>query len=271
MKLPVKTVLARELGISRGSLYYRPKKPDKDWKIKCLIEEALRDNPSYGHKRLAWHLGMNKKKVLRVMKIFGIKPYRRHVKKWKKTKNISAVYPNLLLTNQPEYENHIWVSDFTYLLRHKKKTVYVATVLDLWSKQIVGLSVLTNHSAQLTTNALLSALMANPRPEIFHSDNGREYDAKDFKTVLENISIKISRSKKGCPWENGYQESFYDKFKLDLGDPNRFETLGELVSAIYETIHYYNHTRIHTALKMSPRQFAIKSKFATINLSRMSV
>ena len=234
-------MLARELGISRGSLYYRPKKPDKDWEAKCKIEEALRNNPSYGHKRLAWHLGMNKKKVRRVMKIFGIKPYRRHAKKWKKTKNISAVYPNLLLTNHPEYENHIWTSDFTYLLRHKKKTVYVATVLDLWSKKIVGLSVFTNHSAQLTINALLSALMANSRPAIFHSDNGREYEAKDFKTVLENVGIKISRSKKGCPWENGYQESFYDKFKIDLGDPNRFETLGELVSAIYETIHYYNH------------------------------
>lgn len=204
------------------------------------------------------------------MKIFGIKPYRRHAKKWKKTKNISTVYPNLLLTNQPRHENYIWVADFTYL-SHKKKTVYVATVLDLWSKKIVGLSVLTNHSVQLTINALLSAFMGNPRPEIFHSDNGKEYDAKDFKTVLENVGIRLSRSKKGCPWENGYQESFYDKFKLELGDPNRFETLGELVSAIYETIHYYNHDRIHTALKMSPNQFAIKSKFATINLSRMSV
>jgi putative transposase len=264
-------VLARELGISRGSLYYRPKKPAKDWEVKCKIEEVLRDNPSYGHKRLAWYLHMNKKKVRRVMKIFGIKPYRRHAKKWKKTKNISAIYPNLLLTNQPEYENHIWTSDFTYLLRHKKKTVYVGTVLDLWSKKIVGLTVLTNHSSQLTINALLSALMTNSRPAIFHSDNGKEYDAKDFKTVLENVGIKISRSKKGCPWENGYQESFYDKFKIDLGDPNRFETLGELVSAIYETIHYYNHSRIHTTLKMSPVQFAIKSKFATINLSRISV
>lgn len=264
-------MLARELGISRGSLYYKAKQPEKDWKVKCLIEEALRGNPSYGHKRLADHLKMNKKKILRVMKIFGIKPYRRHVKKWKKTKNISTVYPNLLLTNKPQHENHIWTSDFTYLLRSKKKTVYVATVLDLWSKQIVGLSILTNHSVQLTTNALLSALMSNPRPEIFHSDNGKEYDAKDFKTILENLDIKISRSKKGCPWENGYQESFYDKFKIDLGDPNRFDDLGELVSAIYETIHYYNHRRIHTTLKMPPKQFAIKSKFATINLSRMSV
>jgi transposase InsO family protein len=65
-------------------------------------------------------------------------------------------------------------------------------------------------------------------------------------------------SEKGCPWENGYQESFYDKFKIDLGDPNRFHDLGELVYEIYRTIYVYNTTRIHTALRMSPKQFAEK-------------
>ena len=57
-------------------------------------------------------------------------------------------------------------------------------------------------------------------------------------------------------WENGYQESFYDKFKVDLGDPNRFNTLGELVTEIYRTIWAYNHTRIHSMLNMPPVVFA---------------
>ena len=263
MKSSLKATLARELGISRGSLYYKPKKPDKDWSVKVAIEEALREHPAYGHKRLALHLHMNKKKVLRVMKLYGIKPYRRHGRKWLYTKNTSAVYPNLLMTTFPTHENHIWVSDFTYL-KWRKKTVYASTVMDLYTGRIIGLNVLTNHSVQLTVNALLSALLANPRPEIFHSDNGSEYDAKDFKTLLGTIGTQISRSKKGCPWENGYQESFYDKFKVDLGDPNRFETLVELVSAIYQTIHYYNHDRIHSRLKMSPEQFAIKHRLATL-------
>lgn len=265
-----KTILARELGVSRGSLYYQPKQPDKDWQTKCAIELALRDNPSYGHKRLAPHLKMNKKKVRRVMKLYGIKPYRRRSQKWKQTKNLSAVYPNLLLTEYPKYPNHIWASDFTYL-GFKNRTIYVATVMDLFTKRIVGLSVLTNHSVQLTMNVLLSALNANPRPMIFHSDNGKEYDAKDFKTILQNLSIRISRSKKGCPWENGYQESFYDKFKVELGDPNRFGSLGELVSAIYETIHYYNYRRIHTALKMPPVEFALRRQNQIECQSRMSV
>jgi transposase InsO family protein len=58
--------------------------------------------------------------------------------------------------------------------------------------------------------------------------------------LLTNTGISISRSKKGCPWENGYQESFYDKFKVDLGDPNRFDTLGELVAEIYRTIRTHS-------------------------------
>lgn len=65
-------------------------------------------------------------------------------------------------------------------------------------------------------------------------------------------------SRPGCPWENGYQESFYKGFKLDLGDPNRFETLGELVAEIYKTINYYNRRRIHSVLGMAPLQFAEK-------------
>jgi putative transposase len=74
--------------------------------------------------------------------------------------------------------------------------------------------------------------------------------------MLEECGIAISRSKPGCPWENGYQESFYDKFKVDFGDPSRYKTLGELVAEIYRTMWEYNHTRIHSALRMPPAVFA---------------
>ena len=113
-------------------------------------------------------------------------------------------------------------------------------------------------------NALLSAVHHAPRPVIFHSDNGSEYDAEDFVTIVHALGTQISRSAPGCPWENGYQESFYGKFKVDLGDPDRFATLGELVYAIYQTLYVYNHSRIHTALKMSPLAFAEMHKLATM-------
>jgi transposase InsO family protein len=141
----------------------------------------------------------------------------------------------------------------------KSEIVYIATVLDLYTRRIVGLSVCTTHAVQLTLSAFMNALLQNPRPAIFHSDNGSEYNAEVFISALETIGVAISRSAPGCPWENGYQESFHSQFKVDLGDPGRFESLGELVLAIYQTVWQYNNTRIHTALKMPPAEFARKA------------
>jgi putative transposase len=258
------TLRARELGVSRSTVYYTPKKPDKDWELKCRIEEVLREHHSYGSRRIAWHLKLNRTRVKRVMNIFGVKPYRRRGRKWKKTKNIKVKYANLLLTNHPLYENHIWATDFTYL-PWNGRFVYVATVIDLYTRKIVGLSVYTTHAVQLTLSAFMSAIHSNPRPTIFHSDNGSEYNAATFIEALNTVGAQISRSAPGCPWENGYQESFYSQFKVDLGDPSRFTTLGELVLAVYQAIYAYNHTRIHSALKMSPYQFALAAASATIS------
>lgn len=252
-----KVLMARELGVSLRSLYYKPRQPDKDWKLKCEIEGVLREHPSYGSPRIALHLGRNHKPIERVMKLFGIKAYRRRGRKWKKTKNIKVIYPNLLMTTCPLYENHIWVSDFTYI-PFQGKTVYLATVLDLYTRKIVGMSVYTTHAVVLTLSAFMNALHNNPRPEIFHSDNGSEYNAKIFIEALQTVGVTISRSAPGCPWENGYQESFYSQFKVDLGDAGRFENVGALVYEIYRLIYAYNNTRIHTSLKMPPVQFAEK-------------
>lgn len=254
-----KTLRARELGVCRGTLYYKPKQPEKDWQLKCLIEEVLREHPSYGSPRIAIALGRNHKPIERVMKIFGIKAYRRRGKRWKKSGETKGIYPNLLISNYPAYSNHIWVTDFTYI-PFQGKTVYLATVMDLFTRKIVGMSVYTTHATQLVLSAFLNAIHSNSRPEIFHSDNGSEYNSEIFIEAAKTVGTKISRSKPGCPWENGYQESFYDKFKIDLGDPGRFKTLGELVYEIYQTVWKYNNTRIHTALKMPPQQFALNAQ-----------
>lgn len=251
-----KALRARELGISLRSMYYKPKKPPRDWQLKQRIEEVLREYPSYGSRRLSIHLHSNRKRVKRVMNLFGIKAYRRRGRKWKKTVNIKVIYPNLLLTTYSTHENYIWVSDFTYI-PFQGKTVYVATVLDLYTRKIVGLSVYTTHAVQLVLSAFMNAIANNPRPEIYHSDNGSEYNAEVFVEALETVGVSISRSAPGCPWENGYQESFYSQFKIDLGDPSRFKTLGEFVFAVYQTIWKYNNTRIHSALKMPPVKFAL--------------
>lgn len=256
------------IGYSRTHHYYQHKQPQKDWQTKQLIEAALRDHPSYGHKRLAIHLGINKKRVLRVMKLFGIKPYRRTTPKaYKKPKD--SVFPNYLLSEEPRGPGDIYASDFTYL-KYQGKWVYVATVIDVFTREIVGMSVLNTHATQLVINALSSAVLHRAPPRIIHSDQGSEYCSKDYTTLTQKLQIQQSMSAPGCPWENGYQESFYKGFKLDLGDPNRYATLGELVAAIYQTINYYNQKRIHSALKTAPRLFKEQHELSLKDLQKVS-
>lgn len=202
------------------------------------------------------------------MKLYGIKPYRRTTPKvYRRPKD--SVFPNYLLTETPLSPNDIYVSDFTYLKYHGR-WVYVATVLDVFTREIVGVSVLTTHHAQLVINALSSAILHRPPPRIIHSDQGSEYASRDYTSLIQELVIKQSMSAPSCPWENGYQESFYKGFKLDLGDPNRYTTLGELVAAIYQTINYYNQNRIHSALKLPPRLFKEQYDVSLINSEKVS-
>ena len=76
--------------------------------------------------------------------------------------------------------------------------------------------------------------------------------------LAANCGIRMSYSAKAHPWENGYQESFYQGFKLDLGDPKRFESVGEVVEAIHLQLYVYNHYRIHLSLKAAPKQYLAK-------------
>lgn len=253
-----KTILSRDLGVCVSSLYYRKRLPAKDRILKIRIEEALRYHPAYGHRRLALHLAVNKKRIRRVMRLFGLTPYRRRGRKPRKQGVSRGMYPNLLKGLIPSREGQVWAADFTYLW-YRGSFLYVATVIDVYTRAVVGWAAMRRHDSSLVLQALFMALSAHPRPEIFHCDNGREYGSKVFVRALTDIGVRISRSALASPWENGYQESFYSGFKIDLGDPERFESLGELVYEIAQTIWAYNHARIHTALNMPPAVYAQQS------------
>lgn len=267
-KAPAKSKkqLATELGISRASLYYRPKMPEKDLKFKIEIETVMKDNKAYGHKRIAWDLKKNKKKVLRVMKKFNLKPQRKRKapKKLQDKNQAPMAVPNLIQGIIIESPNHVWVSDFTFL-PYFGKFVYLATVEDLFTREIVGWEISFKHNADLVSDALLNALNHYPAPRIIHSDQGSEYRSHKYQALLKSLSIEQSMSKKASPWQNGHQESFYSEFKLELGHPECYPEFGELLEAIAQQIHYYNVKRIHTALKCSPRVFAEKFKAKQIN------
>ena len=236
-------------------------KAKQDCDLRDRIEIMQAEFPRYGYRRIRQQLlreGLivNEKRIRRVMKLFDLHPYRRRGKTPKKSSRIKGgAYPNLLKETALQYPGHIWSADFTYL-SYQGKFLYVATVIDVFTRKIVGWAATRNHTTSLILHALFMALSAHPRPHIFHSDNGSEYASHIFTRVLTETGMTISRIAPGCPWENGYQESFYAQFKIDLGDPDRFVSLGELVYEIAKTIWYYNHTRIHTAIKMPPALFA---------------
>jgi len=252
-----KTEFAKELGISRASLYYQPKRAGIDEEVKKQIESVMGDHPDYGHKRIAIDLKLNKKRILRVMKKFKIKPYRRKAKPPFKPKDNSkpaTKYLNLIEDLEIDRPGLVWVTDFTYIKFHGQ-FIYLATVIDLFTREVVGINISRYHNRFLVMGAVLNALENNLPPKYIHSDQGSEYDSEDYTNLIEGLNIQISMSRKGSPWENGYQESFFGRFKTGAGDLNRFDTTGELVEYIYKMLHYYNYERIHSALKMPPVKY----------------
>jgi transposase InsO family protein len=147
--------------------------------------------------------------------------------------------------------NQVWSKDFTYL-QYLGKFIYIATLKDCFTKEIVGVNISDNHNQQLVTEAFNSAVLKYTQPEIIHSDQGREYRAQNYLQKIQSLGIQVSMSAKGHPWENGFQESYYNYFKLELGNPDRFQSKGELVEAIYIQIHQYNNSRIHTSIRTTP-------------------
>lgn len=257
--------LLEVVGLAKSSYYHQSKMEIRDEKLKKKIEGVLDEMPSYGHKRIAIHLKRNKKVIIRVMNKFGIRPRRRKKKPWKKPNT----EPQGEFTNYLREEkiinkrSQVWVTDFTYFWFHTRY-IYLATVMDRYTREVLGACVLSNHKISLVLNAFKSALEKNPAPEIIHQDQGSEYTAEEFQEFCKSKKILPSYSDKGSPWQNGHQESFYDKFKIDLGDINRFGTLGEAVFAIHHQIWIYNHKRIHTSLKMSPVKFAKENSSAIL-------
>lgn len=246
------------MGVSRASLYYKSKLNLKDQMIKEQILAVLDHHPAYGHKRIAIALGYNKKRILRIMKKYGIVCRIKRAKKPFKKEDLgnkAVKHQNWAKLICPIVPGVFWASDFTYL-SFQGKFYYLATILDIFSREIVGISISPFHNKELVMEALEDALSRKRAPEYIHSDQGSEYNSESYISLAQSKKIRISMAPKGAPWWNGHQESFYSNFKLELGPISHFQRLNELVEAIYYQIHYYNHKRIHSALKMPPSLYA---------------
>lgn len=255
-----KKLLAGAVGISRRKLYKRVfVREHKDALLKEQIYGVLADNPSYGYRRISLALGLSKKRVRRAMHLFGIKPYKRKAR-WRKRRDERrepAAFQNEIKNQCPVQPNYTWVGDFTYV-PFRGKFIYLATFMDLFTREIVGWHVSKTHTKELVMQAFLDGLVNRrfQKPHFVHTDQGVEYTSQDYAELVQHCGVIVSMSKKASPWENGFQESFYNNFKTDLGlEFDRFQDEGQFVEAIHQTLYSYNHTRIHTTLKMPPATF----------------
>ena len=250
-----KSALARSLGVSRSSLYYKPKQNKKDEVLRDCIIDVLDENSLYGHRSIAIELKVGKNRVRRVMLKYGIRPHIvRRKPKYGPGVTISGI-PNRTKRISPIAPNVIWVGDFTYLGFHGR-TLYLATVMDRYTREIIAWQIGLHHTTRLILDVLEEALRKRiTRPSIFHSDQGSEYTANECIEWLVKNKIRPSHSPKGKPWNNGHQESFYATFKRLLGKPSRYLTVELLIEGIGRTMNYYNTRRIHSALKMPPRVY----------------
>ena len=250
-----KAALARELGVSRSSLYYRPRPRPPDGALKAEVEAVMAEHGAYGHRRIAVALGRGKKAVRRVMRKYGLRPRLRRRFRPERPDDVGrpeSAVPNVLDGACPIFPGFVWAGDFTYVW-FAGRFWYVATVIDVRTREIVGWHVANHHTAALVMEAFRDAVRrAGRAPDWFHSDRGSEYDSEAFAALLALHGTRASMSRKGRPWQNGFQESFYSNFKLELGDVSRFAHEGELVEAVHGQIAYYNNRRIHSALGMPP-------------------
>lgn len=246
---------------------------------KQAVDELLKvhqEHQFYGVVRLALHLNWSKNKTRRIRRLAGIviptaskrHKYRRGVKaEITAPPNVLHQYAEFKNENRPQdgmnYGNMTragaWAQDFTYI-RFNNSFCYLAAVLNLQTREIVGWRLGTAHSSELTLKALLDALSKHNPPAILHSDQGSEYLSYKHQLLCDRFEIQLSASAKSSPWQNGFMERFMQTHKLELGSIRDLTDLGQLNEAIAVTIHYCNTKRIHTALKMSPAAYAASLK-----------
>jgi len=138
----------------------------------------------------------------------------------------------------------------------RAKYYYLAVVLSLETRQVVGWRLGASHSSELTYSALLDALSKHTAPAILHSDQGSEYLSYRHQLLCQNLETQLSASTKASPWQNGFMERWFGNFKREFGALAQYKDASHLHEAIALYIRYYNTERIHTKLRMSPAAYA---------------
>ncbi len=185
-----KTLVSRLLGLCRAGWYRnRGKLSSRDERLKEDILEILKDNPGYGHRRIALALSLGKRRVRQVMLPHGIKPYKRKAR-WSKKRDrsrLAALYPNLIKNSCPIKPGVVLAGDFTRI-PYRGGIVYLATFMNLFTREIVGWSVSTRQTQDLVINALFGSIKTLGRTSpVAHTDRGAEYTGGEYIRLLQKL------------------------------------------------------------------------------------
>lgn len=261
------------MGLSPSVYYYRDtgSREIADAELKDRIDRVHLTFPTYGYRRIRMHLWrqglrVNAKRLRRVMREWGLFPIRpRAFIRTTDSRHGLPRYPNLL----PRIEdltgiNQAWVADITYI-RILTGFVFLAVILDLYSRKVVGWSISRRLDAGLAIGALQHALKTRkPEPGcIHHSDQGVQYACKDYVALLEGGKVKPSMSRAGNPYDNAAAESFMKTLKYEevyLGDYTTHEDVVERLPQFIDAV--YNKKRLHSSLGyMTPEEFEKQLEF----------
>lgn len=255
--------LCQMTGLSRAG-YYRWGVPKPSFPVEMEFRDALQkvalESPAYGYRRITAELnrrgfGVNHKRVLRLMrqdnllclrhKAFVVTTDSRHD---------LPVYPNLARELAPSGVNQLWIADITYI-RLRAEFVYLAVVLDAFSRRVIGWALGRTLEARLALSALSMALrQRQPAPGlVHHSDRGVQYASGDYTDLLKQRKIQISMSRKGNPYDNAACESFMKTLKYEEVYRTEYRDLADAYAQIGEFLEYvYNQQRLHSALGYVP-------------------
>jgi putative transposase len=254
------------IGLARSTYYYSPAvdeaKAREDADIRDRMEQLALKFPRYGYRRMTRQLrrekwkNVNHKRVLRIMRESDLLVQRRRRFVHTTDSNHSLpVFPNLLAEFKPTGLDQVWVSDITYI-RIRTGFAFLATILDAFSRKVVGWALSRGITAEIVYAALESAWSSRrPAPGlIFHSDRGSQYcSGMVIGLARDTYGMEISMSRKGNPYDNAIAESFFKTLKdeeIYLMDVPTYEELGRRLPEYIDRI--YNTERLHSALGYLP-------------------